>query len=234
MIELDFDEINQAAAQLLAHVLRYTPERFSADETIAFRTAVFPKLIEFARTDVPCDLKTSIALFEQCLKTSDLANIPTSANFNSVDQDVKIAGGKMDLTPFDLRTQRSSKKQQFEWVQTQILNARKAVTENEVYRPKKFKDDILSIDADNFNEKVFREYFEKIKRDNALYTANPIQLAQYVDPVIEQTRELQNQFKIRWDLSSAVNKRRATNEETEDLGFRGFLTNGTPRQLNKI
>ena len=224
MIDLDYDELNQSAVYLLGKVVECVPPRFTVDETIEFRTHVFEKLIHFMRADVPCDLKTSIALFEQCLKTSDLANIPTSANVHSIDQDVNTAWKKMDFTPFDSITQRSSKKQQFQWVQSQILNARKAVNENEVYRPQKFRDDILSISADSSNAKVFGEYFEHMKRSNALYTANPIQLAQYINPVIEQTRELQNQFKTPWDLASAVNKRRAPNDEkTEGPEFRGFF-----------
>lgn len=233
MIELDFDEINQAAAQLLAHVLRYTPDRFSAEETIAFRTAVFPKLIDFARADVPCDLKTSIALFEQCLKTSDLGNVPNEAQLPSVDKNVAILLKKLNfstISSYD-RLSSESKTQECAWVEQQVLQIHDSVSNNQKYEAPFFcyKNNngfqvMLSFGADGDNTQVLKEYFESVKKNNALFTATATQLAQYVDPVIKQTRALQNQFNTPWDLSSAVEKRRATSDgKTDTSEFLGFF-----------
>lgn len=88
MIDLDYDELNQAAVHLLGRVMEYIPQRFTAEEAKEFRAHAFDKLISFIRADVPCDIKTSIQLFEQCLKTSELGNFPSVAQFQSVEHDV--------------------------------------------------------------------------------------------------------------------------------------------------
>lgn len=215
MIDLDYDELNTAAVHLLGKVVECVPHRFSAEERIEFRTLVFDKLIRFVRADVPCDVKTSVQLFEQCLKTSELANFPSAAQFNSIETDVTMLFKKMDFTLFASYHGASvSKKQAFTWVQKEVLRGRQALSDNQSYVHTKYRDAILSIEADKHNKRTFKQYFEDAKKTNALYMANPSQLAKYVDPVIEQTQALQMQLASNWDLSTAIHKRR--NSQTDD------------------
>lgn len=118
------------------------------------------------------------------------------------------------------------KKDAFAWVQKEVLRGRKAVMDNQPYTNQKYSFAILSSDADTHNRNVFQEYFEKIKQSNTLYTVTPIQLAQYVDPVITQVKELQNQLKGNWDLSSAIHKHRSSPTDDEDRTYiSGYIFN---------
>lgn len=227
MIDLDYDELNQAAVHLLGKVMGCIPQRFTAEEAKEFRSHAFNKLISFIRADVPCDIKTSIALFEQCLKTSELGSFPSIAQFQSVEHDVSTLVKKMDFTLFsNIGCGQVLKKDAFAWVQKEVLRSRQAVTDNQPYKNQKYSFAILSSDADAHNRNVFQEYFEKIKQSNTLYTATPIQLAQYVDPVITQVKELQNQLKGNWDLSSAIHKHRSSPTDDEDRTYiSGYIFN---------
>lgn len=223
MIDLDYDELNQAATYLLGKVVECIPQRFGTEETMEFRTLVFKKLIHFVRADVPCDIKTSIQLFEQCLKTSELGNFPSVAQFNSIADDAPELFKQMDFSLFGGAPQRSSEKERFEWVRKEIQRIHQAVADNGSYRSQTYTSDILSLDADSNNKKKFEGYFKKVKQSNFLYTANPTQLAQYIEPVIKQTQILQNQLASNWDFSSAVHKRRLAAKMDDDFEASGYL-----------
>lgn len=226
MIDLDYNELNAAATYLLGKVVDFVPQRFNAEETIKFRALVFNKLIHFVRADVPCEIQTSIQLFEQCLKTSELGSFPSVAQFNSIEDDIPALFKQMDFSLFgSAQITRSSQKQKIGWVQKEMLRCRQAVIDNLPYKNQKYAADILSIEADKNNKRIFQEYFEKIKKSNTLYTATPFQLAQYVTPVIEQTQALQMQLATNWDLSSAINKRRKSTQIDEDTPYTGSFFN---------
>lgn len=108
-------------------------------------------------------------------------------------------------------------------MEQQILHIHDAVSNNQKYKAPLFcyKNNngfqvMLSLCADGDKTRVLKEYFESVKRHNALFTANPTQLAEYLNPVIEQTHVLQNQFNARWDFSVAVEKHRAK-DNTVDI-----------------
>lgn len=223
MIDLDYDELNQTATYLLGKVVECVPRRFSTEETIEFRTLVFNKLIEFVRADVPCDIKTSLQLFEQCLKTSELGNFPSVPQFTSIEQSLPDVFKQMNFALFAGAPNRSSQKQKLDWVQNEMLRTHQAVVENRPYRNQKFTDDILSIEADTHNKKILEGFFEKAKKSNVLYNATPRQLSQYVEPVIKQTQTLQNQLASNWDLSGAIHKRRLTTPIDDDLDIPGYF-----------
>lgn len=223
MIDLDYDELNQTATYLLGKVVECVPRRFSTEETIEFRTLVFNKLIKFVRADVPCDIKTSLQLFEQCLKTSELGNFPSVPQFTSIEQSLPDVFKQMNFSLFAGAPNRSSQKQKLDWVQNEMLRTHQAVAENRPYRNQKFTDDILSIEADTHNKKILEGFFEKAKKSNVLYNATPRQLAQYVEPVIKQTQTLQNQLASNWDLSGAIHKRRLVTPIDDDLDIPGYF-----------
>lgn len=225
MINLDYDELNQAAVHLLNKVMECIPQRFTPDEAQEFRTHVFDKLIRFIRTDVPCDIKTSIQLFEQCLKTSELGNFPSVAQFQSIEYDVLKLLKKMDFSLFSsVGCGQVLKKDALAWVQKEVLRSRQAVIDNQTYKDHKYSFATLSSEADAHNRKVFQEYFQKIKQSNTLYTAPPMQLAQYVDPIIQHAKDLQNQLNGTWGLSNAIDKHRnAPQTDKNDPDMAGYV-----------
>jgi len=194
MIDLNVDDLNNAAVDLLNTVMPFAPAHLSLADTDRFRQEAFKRLVDFVYADAPCALPVSVQLFKECLKTSTLANLPAPVKWVATREEAVMLWKQMDFTPYSSLTKRSGKSAQLHWVANELLRCQRALENNRAYLHEKCSVETLSINADKINKKVMDDFFAARQRDHTLNHAAPEHLAQYVDKIIAQVRGLQQQF----------------------------------------
>lgn len=193
MLIYDVDELHTAAIDLLTQVMALIPARFSHSQQEAFRAAVFEKLINFVHADVPCTLEQSKKLFAECLRSSPLSSIPTKL---VVEDKTEVAKRLMSKMRFNLHNSSSRIKTiepevQLKEVANEIERCHAAVLKNKDYRPQRLFGNLLSIESDDDNIKILMGYYRNLRDSNKMYSADPFELAQYVDEIVRSAHSLQ-------------------------------------------
>ena len=193
MLIYDVDELHTAAIDLLTQVMALMPARFSYSQQEAFRAAVFEKLINFVHTDVPCTLEQSQKLFAECLRSSPLSSIPSKL---VLENKIKVAKRLLPKMCFNLHNSSARVKflepdVQLKEVVDEVERCHAAVLKNKDYRPQRLFGNLLSIESDDDNKKVLMGYYRNLRDTNKMYSADPFELAQYVDEIVRSVHRLQ-------------------------------------------
>lgn len=194
MIDLNVDDLNTAAVDLLNTVMPFVPAHLSLADKDRFRQEVFKRLISFVYADVPCALSVSVQLFKECLKTSTLANLPAPVKWVATREEAVVLWKQMDFTPYGSLTSRCDKSDQLQWVAQELVRCQRALENNRLYLHEKCSVDILTSNADQINKKVMDDFFAARRYTHTLSHASPDDLVQHVEQTIAQVRTLQQQF----------------------------------------
>lgn len=227
-MNVDYDDLNAAALDLLKVVMEYAPERFSIEQKNKFQKKVLKKLLQYVHRDTLCPLPQSTEIFKQAFNHSEFVSLPTTVEFDSVKNIAKQLRPKLDFTVFApsfgaLDRSLLSPKEHLRQVEEEVKRCHHAIQNNYTYQPREFFVGKLSLESRDVNKTALKRYYDELCRQHVLFTAKPSVLADRLDAVIAQAQKLQDLFEIPTaeptdrNMEAAIAKRRSRNV-SDDLG----------------
>lgn len=216
MIELDYDELDQAAKSLAQHVVGRIPNTFTAKAGGELNSFAQKKMFQLLSADTPCDIPTSIDLFKHVLASSVMPKFEKIEKVSSLDEDLEAVLNRLDFTvyaPADGALVNNLHERK-ERVKEQMQRCHEAIANRQEYYVQHLFDNKLSMEADKNNIEVFEEYFQQLKNADTLHNVCPPTLLEYIQNLVDQTLVLQNTFKDGWDVTAAIKTRR----QNQDAG----------------
>lgn len=213
-MNIDYEDLNTASIELLAFVMEHAPARFSVEEKNVFEQSVFKKILEFMRRDAACTLEQSITLFKQAFNDSPLSNLSVGIPFAPAKQEAHALYPKLDFTPYaavyvELDPSMADRTTHLRKIEDEVLRCQQSIENNKPYHQMPLYILQLASSAKEKNALVFERYYNNLKKEYTLFTSSPSDMANMLDPVIEQVQTLQDLFSS-VDFSTAIEKHRAT------------------------
>lgn len=236
-MNVDYDDLNAAALDLLKVVMEYAPERFSIEQKNKFQKKVLKKLLQYVHRDTLCPLPQSTEIFKQAFNHSEFVSLPKAVELDSVKNAAKQLRPKLDFTLYAtvfgaLDRSLLAPKEHLRQVEEEINRCHHAIQNNYTYQHRQLLNGKLSFEAQETNKTAFKRYYDELCRQHVLFTAKPSVLADRLDAVIAQAQELQDLFEIPTaepidgNMEAAIAKRRSRNV-SDDLGELPYSVKGT-------
>lgn len=210
MIELDYNELDEAAKSLARHIVERVPEIFTQKARWEFSAFAQQKMFQLLSADTPCDIPTSIDLFHQVFASSVVPKFEKIEKFSSLEDDFEAVLNSLDFTVYAQSDQAlvNNPQERVERVKEQMQRCHDAIANREEYYVQHLFDNKLSMEADKNNLEVFEGYFQQLKNADVLHNVCPPALLDYIQGLVDQTLVLQNTFKDGWDVTAAIKNRR--------------------------
>lgn len=229
MNNVEQQQIDTATNELWQSVWRLVEGQIRPEHESEFKNAILKKLEEFLTTDRPYDLDESKRVFEQCLEMSVFARLPMYPEFGSSMEQVQVMWEEMSFTPykksiFGFTSGVDKKEKQLQQIEEEVKHVRECVTQRKEYLPKSLFNNLLSEEDNIKNNQTFNRYYQYLKDMNKVYLSQGAQLAEYIDPIVQQvrTREQRAVLQYHFSLSQSIRKKR--NEEKTAAPSRPNIT----------
>ena len=210
MIELDYNQLDEAAKSLARQVVERVPAVFTQKARWEFNAFAQQKMFQLLSADTPCDIPTSIGLFNQVFASSVVPTFEKVEKSSSLEEDFEAVLNSLDFTVYAPADEAlvSNPQERNERVKEQMQRCHDAIASREEYYVQHLFDNKLSMEADKNNIEVFEGYFQQLKNAELLHNVCPPALLEYVQSLVDQTLVLQNTFKDGWDVTAAIQNRR--------------------------
>lgn len=218
MDNVDQQQIDAAINELWRSVWNLVEGQIPAEHESEFKGAILKKLEEFVTTDRPYDLDESKRVFEQCLELSVFAHLPSRPEFGYSTGQAQVLWDQMSFTPykkliFGLTSGVGKKEKQFQQIDNEVERIKECITQRKEYVPKNLFNGLLSEEANIKNNAVFNRYYQYCKEANKVYLSQGAQLAEYIDPIVQQVRTMEHRAIIQYQFSLSQSIQRKRNEE---------------------
>lgn len=220
MIELDYDELDNAA-QLLAKIVvnhvssahrLLSPTAYSQFQGVAYKNA-----FAYISADVPCSIQISSELFETVVKNSKVPYLQSASNTSTLDEDVAGVINVLDFTPYapENASETSDPVQRLQRVKNEMMRCKEAVANRDDYYVQHLFDNTLSMEADKHNAQVFEKYFKQLQHGEAMHKVCPEDLKEYVRNLVEQASKQQQIVAQNWSFKTSLDQRRSAHNVGE-------------------
>lgn len=210
MIELDYNQLDEAAKSLAQQVVERVPAVFTQKARWEFTAFAQQKMFQLLSADTPCDIPTSIGLFNQVFASSVVPTFEKIEKASSLEEDFEAVLNSLDFTVYAQSDEVlvNDPQERMERVKEQMQRCHDAIATREEYYVQHLFDNKLSMEADKNNIEVFEAYFQQLKNADLLHNVCPPALLEYVQNLVDQTFVLQSTFKDSWDVTAAIKNRR--------------------------
>lgn len=218
---LDLDDLNYTAARLTACVINKLNLASNEDKQKT-RLLALSQIVNFLRSDVPCDLNTTVCLMEDILKQP--LDTTTLFFLNHYDPEQLDQNSEFNLLISQIRFDPRSSvgpgvvdaydKKRVVFDELQICAS--AVINGQPYTTSALCDNLLSPTADKINSGVFQRLFNQLldnKKTDSLLNSNTI-VEDYLERVFEQVRECQSVLTASVDIPLQVKQRRQQQKDS--------------------
>lgn len=220
MIEIDFDELDQAVNSLVNEILEKVSKNLTFKARGEFKTFAYDQIFKMLSADVPFHIQMSRQLFEEVFRKSavpvcDHTQPSNALHSSALDDDVLLMVQSLDFTPFvEGECDYSDQQQRFERVKAEMNRCRKALANREDYYLQNLFENNLSIEADEHNSRMFEMYFDQLQNGEYLQNTCPPELKEYVKNMVDQTAIEQNMYSR--SLKKALEDRRSVQNKIQN------------------
>lgn len=216
MDNIDQQQIDTATNELWQSVWNLVQGQIASEHESEFKDAILKKLENFVTIDRPYDLDESKRIFEQCLRLSVFARLPSHPEFGYSPEESAVLWNEMSFKPskkliFGFTSGVNKKEKQLQRIEDEVERIKECITQRKECVPKNLFNGLLSEEANTQNNQVFTRYYQYLKDVNKLYLSQGAQLAQYIDPIVQQVRTMEQQAITQYhsSLSESIRKKRS-------------------------
>lgn len=194
MIEIDFDELDQAATCLADQILEKASKDLTMNARWEFKTFAYDQMFKMLSADVPYPIEMSQEWFESVFKNAVVPICDRVERSSTLDEDVLTLMQSLNFTPYKVNEgfDHSDHQQRFERVKFEINRCKEALSNREDYYVQNLFENTLSMEADKNNAQVFETYFKQLQHGGTMHNTCPPELKEYVKNMVAQTAAKQN------------------------------------------